>query len=949
MDDKQLLDLRKILNCEILKVYSTYLSDNNIKSITVEEKYLEYLERNDLLTNYDNIVRQLEFYYSNQFYDKIEKLILMINIDKDFITDENRYDITYITEINNTLKLIKENYQIVSNDKKLFSKNVKELEEKIQKEKSIINDLIKNTSNKLELIPIMGRKLIENKADDEEPKTKTEKERRELFVKITSNAVFLKKFKELLQNRYDKLNEINRTKLEKFIELINNDNDEYEKHRNESKRIIELAELLIETLKHLIIILGIFRDINNSEIKDFIIDIMIESFANFENGVGTIITDDHETKIQKFFLKQIKEKFDESYYEKYFEEISRKNRPDSTERLKEAIEELLSNANSNIANKRIIERKLNKIRDIIQKLYYTDSDELKRENEEYKNNKKEKLEEIKKILERIPKLQLTPNIRKKDILGKVIDIKFDEGDFEAGYLNYSCKNDNIKYKKFINKIKNKLLKSNIKEGFKDKLKTNYENLKIKYGLIFNRDNPLEDKHIESVKNYVGNSITSLFVRYMLFGGDMKFIDTKDYFVINYTLNKDATDNFIQERQDGIDVGGLRRDFITSLTTELFEKKIFITSDGTFKYSLNPEFEPDEFMKYIIKFELRLDDNYFQTKFIIDFYKFLGQLILFVLVNDCGLDKHLSSYLLASFCSFNERINDYDYISFMINDFPEEFKHLCFLLENPRTVKDVLGFNFNDFYLLNDVEIDDCDCSLDIEELDKKNKQCKLFCITSDNIDTYIKKIAKFMMTKTILRKNIEISPDKDYKKICERGQRITSLFISGIPKDIILDLKRNNFCPWVINSYLKNPDMSIEIINKLTLNFTTTMNSEPNYQSNKDLEKLTVIFNLYVLRNLKGFHRDKESYYKFLIDLLKFWSGSSFYKDNQKYKIQIDPNLSEDHLPHSHTCFFTIDLPKYRGNNYDEIGRKMFDKVNMAISNVEAGIGYAGGRRSSKK
>ena len=135
MDDKQLLDLRKILNCEISKVYSTYLSDNNIKSITVEEKYLEYLERNESILNYNNIVKKLDLYYRIQFCDRTEKLIKMINIDKDFITDENRYDITYITEINNNLKLIKENYEIVSNDKKLLSKNVKELEEKIQKRK----------------------------------------------------------------------------------------------------------------------------------------------------------------------------------------------------------------------------------------------------------------------------------------------------------------------------------------------------------------------------------------------------------------------------------------------------------------------------------------------------------------------------------------------------------------------------------------------------------------------------------------------------------------------------------------------------------------------------------------------------------------------------------------------------------------------------------------------
>jgi hypothetical protein len=43
-----------------------------------------------------------------------------------------------------------------------------------------------------------------------------------------------------------------------------------------------------------------------------------------------------------------------------------------------------------------------------------------------------------------------------------------------------------------------------------------------------------------------------------------------------------------------------------------------------------------------------------------------------------------------------------------------------------------------------------------------------------------------------------------------------------------------------------------------------------------------------------------------------------------------------------------IDFPNYKGTD-EEIGIKMFDKVNMAISNVELGAGRAGGRRRSSK
>ena len=43
-----------------------------------------------------------------------------------------------------------------------------------------------------------------------------------------------------------------------------------------------------------------------------------------------------------------------------------------------------------------------------------------------------------------------------------------------------------------------------------------------------------------------------------------------------------------------------------------------------------------------------------------------------------------------------------------------------------------------------------------------------------------------------------------------------------------------------------------------------------------------------------------------------------------------------------------IDFPKYKGTD-EEIGIKMFDKINKAILNVEAGIGIAGGSRNKKK
>jgi hypothetical protein len=974
-----ILDLRKVLNSKISDLYSKFISDNNIKSIANEEKYSKYLTNNDLLDQYskdiddyetsdNNIIKRLEIKYINDIIEKFNSLIFMIVIDNGFITNENRYDILYLDEIDKILNSIIHDCNLVSNKDKFVFNIVNELDSKIQKEQLILKELIKNTSNKL--------KIISNFLNTEiykyfNPKLRSRTTDISLEIaKFKGNKKFLEEFKETLVSRY---NQIKRGQLIRLIK----DNDNYELRRQRLIKIINFAELASKTLKNFIIILGILRNSDNLEVKNLIIDDIIETSINYNFGRYIEIdeTDRYYTREyrrQKNIFEQ-NENMILEYYEPYYENVKIYKRDvmdifTLQEKREEEIKKMVKDGELNHERiKEEIKIKKDKFSDIIMGLFqyfghigYTNAEYFKLEAESEEKEKKIKLRET--TIKETKDIKVMPHKKITFQSGNVIDIKFNVGDFELGILNCSLNKDN-KYYNFLNRIKNNLLRPNIKDQFKKKIKKNYKNLKIKYKLIFDRDKLSIRESAENITNIVGNSIISLFVRFMSFEGDMKFNDLKNYFVINYILYKDEQNNFQMERQDGIDTGGLRRDFITALTNELFEKKIFITRDGTNKYFLNPEFEPDENMKYIIKKISGLNDTDFQTyiedDFINDFYKFLGQLLTFILVNDCGLEKPLSSYILASFCtSKNKGFNNYDYISFIINDFPEEFKGLCYFLQNPQKVNKELLYNYNDLYLLSDVDIqiasniDNCDCSLTIKELDKINRRCKLFCVTSENLDDYIRKIAKFMMTKTVLRKNIDISPDKDYKKISERGEKITSLLISGIPEDIRLELYSNNFCPWVINSYIKNPDMNIEIINILILNFATSMKEIIDDIRNKvkkdQLKKISEIFVNFILKNENSFHKDEENYFKFISNLLKFWSGSSSFKENEKYKIQINSNLSEEHLPQSHTCFFLIDIPNYTGTDI-EIGRKMFDKINTAIFNVEAGTGFAGGGMRRKR
>jgi hypothetical protein len=468
----------------------------------------------------------------------------------------------------------------------------------------------------------------------------------------------------------------------------------------------------------------------------------------------------------------------------------------------------------------------------------------------------------------------------------------------------------------------------------------FNDFKTRFNTSFNRDEPTP--RVGSIHNFVGNSIASLFARYAYNGGDMKFNDLGKYYVVNYTLRKESDDparplpqKYTKVQQAGIDAGGLRRDFINALTSELFEKKIFITREGTKKYYLNPFYSPDEEFQYILMTEpvgMDLSDFSSNPLYVKSFYKFLGLLLSFILVNDCGIEHNLSSYILSIFNNTTRNnLDDYDYVYFMLNDFPEFTTSILNLMAAPDTIE-YTCIGFNDYY----------DLLPDDKDLDKTN------------IEEYLILISRYMMTKTIYRKGIDMPPGittEDTEALGFKTEHMHKYLGKGIPdviKTYFTKLTLNS-----INSYLVTPTMSDEIVNKIIRNFTNSMNKKLRTLQNGapikiKIEKLTDLFISRILTNPNP--NDKDAFFKFIDKLLKFWSGSSFYKDNEEYKIQINPGLSATHLPQSHTCFFLIDLPDYTtvGNDI-QIGDRLYNKIDNAISNVERGMGLAGGSKKPSK
>lgn len=929
-------DIKKILEEKNSSSKLLYLFNEINKYINFDEEQIVYLINYDSTGNYllnNYFYKRLELRYKDEIKEYLNNIIFNFlprgnpeTMEIIMINDDNRIDIEMFAKIIKIYINLKNDLRLII--KKNYSINliIDELELKLSKEKNILEKII----------------------------TKINK------TSIKNNQTLLI-FKSKLENKLEKLNMINKPVLKTlFIDDI-----DYDKQRQKLIKILNSLLILIETFIAIIINFGIIRKTKTTykietlakyfyyEGTDAIhcyLNTISETVENTSPDDFVDINNNYKQnlKIQKKFYYNIINdlNFDhkiETYYKnivrylKYFEKIDEKALKDYYKKLINDIEEsekMFGRRPDEIKPTKTkslsIYRSISKIKKSLLirtgfRKPQTQKREILKSLELFNKQVEERISlGIKKIIrtdlydisweywER-PEIKIKENFLNKLYIknDNLVENKSIEELFNNDYISHMKKQE---YIDFFNEIKINLIEYSKNFKINEFKQHNYSNLKKKYQYFFN-DN--KKNGIPTLNNYIGNSIISLFIRYIENDKKLKFVDSNDTYVCNYIISKNDKDELKDERQIGIDLDGLRRDFITSLTNELFKKEIFITREDTSIYFLNPNYRPDKYEKYIIKKHLtNIDDNYYENEFIFDFYKFLGVLISFIIVNDCGLDYYLSSYLTSLFFNKDKEKENINNLIYMINDFPNNFNIFANLMKKPADIS--CGITFNDTY----------DLIPEDKDLDE------------NNIIEYLYEISKFINKKSILRKDIELSSASIEKQIeiININTLMYICFKEGIPKEIKDDFTNNNFTDIIIKSYLKTPDMSEEIIEKLINNLIANM-----YEKYV-LKKITEIFIEYVLRNNKGKHENKESYFKFITKLLKFWSASTFYKETGKYKIEINPNLSISHLPQSHTCFFMIDLPDYRELGSDEeIGNKLFDSINTAIFNIEDGFGLAGG------
>jgi hypothetical protein len=886
--EEKTANAKAILEQNINQLYN--VNSELLHFLNVEQ--LLYLSKNNIIEN--TYYRKLELNYTLPFVDKFNEILnnILENMSLGVNINGYRYDLEYYSTIqkyfiaiigkkpnHNTHSLLINNsigeLNLLRNKNKTNANIIRNIERDISNEKVLLINYIRHLSSLLENPPEFLNATLKNNII--------------LFIKKLDN-----RFKSLGKIRLDNLKNIFKKKV-------------YQIKRKNLVSILEALSILCKTFMLAIIVIRFTINETNAESREhmqIIQSTLHESIENYRYIVQYDINiRNMETNEEK---KNIISDMEYDFFVLF--EIMRNY---TSENPNINFDEFY-NINANILDESNRQRIIHELN------YSTTFVELERRRERRRERNDSSFIEINRRKKPPTEFIIQSNMIKN------VDVHEFDNKLLSSDINDMFKTDD---KSIIQRLKTKY--NNYNKDFNNNDKTDfYLHFRNKYKLHFNKDEPIQIISTNII-NFVGHSIPSLFARYIKNNKDMKFNDLSKYFIINFSINNDSG-NISSDRLSGIDIGGLRRDFITSLTTELFDSTngIFMTREGTKKYFLNPNFKYDEYYEYIIN---KITNNQYDYKrFTNDFYEFIGKLITFILVNDCGLDKNISSYLAASLSktiNANEEPNfdDADYLYFMFEDFPEYTSSILNLMKmNPNDIEHTY-IGFNDYYNLLDVDED----------------------VTKDTISKFLYKTAKYMMTKTILRKGIDNISDSDYLEVVKNGEKINKLFIKGIKGDINNYLVQQKIPLKVVNSYLVNPTMSSEIIDKLISNFTNTMTRKIAQSSNQDeLRKMTNLFIEYVLNNKKQL--DEQEYHNFMDKLLKFWSGSSFYKEDENYKIDINNMLSDQHLPQSHTCFFLIDLPQYTGTNNDEIGEKLYNKIDIAIANVEEGIGLQGGGKLKK-
>ena len=404
----------------------------------------------------------------------------------------------------------------------------------------------------------------------------------------------------------------------------------------------------------------------------------------------------------------------------------------------------------------------------------------------------------------------------------------------------------------------------------------------------------------------------------------------------------------------IDAGGVSREFFTKLFEELFcdeenKKRPFILpekNNGSNRYYINPNFEPDENFKTVIKYhndnnngkpslqgaDIVIIGNYNTEKEYERIYYIIGKLLGIALVNEeIGLPKQFSTYILSRFINPRKNINYYDILYYYLNDFNNSRAYINMMNEKEKNSIDLCGFSFNDYYI--------------ITKASQSNPGGHL--LTKESYPKYMLQLAKHVVTKNFLFDGVEGS-DKNMKK------RYESLF-SGFNNELSAILYNNNVSIDMLNKLITNEQLDLGILIEFAINLKISVIK---YVGHRDIynpnagvtkteeEKQAIIEELRIyLTNIITKKRENTTYeehYNFIKRLLQFWSGFSHYNklagvEENGYKFFYLYGGDAQMFPMAHTCSYQLDFfgfPEDKTTDEDK-ETYLYEKLKYSVFNTK--------------
>lgn len=385
---------------------------------------------------------------------------------------------------------------------------------------------------------------------------------------------------------------------------------------------------------------------------------------------------------------------------------------------------------------------------------------------------------------------------------------------------------------------------------------------------------------------------------------------KTYFLKNLFANFTMNRIFI-------DIGGVGPgiiiEFLRLLMEDLRKHQVFISYRKGERYFINPHFKVSRSFSKLTGIESETD--------ILHFYEFIGRLFALFIINNFGLDFHLSHCILAHMIYKHTQITNEDYIGYAMMDFPVEYKGLIQILKKPEDAQ-YIG-NFNDFYY--------------IKETDDE--------INEDNYIEYLERLSKHRLLKQLYGyKDVTHEDTPLYMRTYDRFMSMVKGF-----QTIRKVLRSNKITIPMLDLLLTSKDINQDTINKLIIRFNEiSALNVPDYVRENMIRILRdngEHFPYDVIGKTKP--NDKEAQFKIFVEFIKklliFWTSNHSFNESYNYNIRLIESTNPDEIPKSHTCYQQIDIPIIYANDF----HKLYEKIVQA-SFYSAGFDFMGGNKKTR-